>query len=64
MGVWLFHRHRRDPDYLRGAILAVSARRMVVSSGLADPVQAVACFELGMSLYCLLTGQKQPSRPS
>jgi hypothetical protein len=38
MGIWIFHCHRRDPDYLRGAILAVPASWMVVNSGAADPV--------------------------
>src|SRR6476620_1736413 len=32
-GIYLFHRHRIDPGYLRDVVLAVPARRMVVSSG-------------------------------
>src|SRR4029453_18604776 len=47
MGIWLFHRRRTDPSYLRGAVLAVPARRMVVSSRPADPVQSVNCFDFG-----------------
>ena len=47
MGIWLFHRRRDDPNYLRGAVLAVPARRMVVSSRIADLVQAVAWFDFG-----------------
>jgi magnesium transporter len=31
MGIWLFRSYRRHPDCIRGAVLAIPARRMVVS---------------------------------